>query len=87
MDLAVSQIHSDFPVLPYTSHSPCPALVLLNYKIISSSEAKLMNKPEFRGLRDAKKAPLGLQAQFYNIHISPLYFFTNAWSITIDKSV
>lgn len=75
MDLALSQLHSDFPALPYTSHSPCPALVLPNYKIISSNEAKLTSKPAFCGLRDAKKTPLGLEAQLYNIH-SPHYTFS-----------
>lgn len=78
MDLALSQLHSDFPASPYTCHSPCPALVLPNYKIISSNEAKLTSKPEFCGLKDAKKTPLGLEAQLYNIHHPPKYFFSNA---------
>lgn len=68
----LSHLHRDFPILPYTSHSPCLALVLPYYKIISSSKAR---KPAFCSLRDAKEAPLRLQTQVRNRH-SPHYTFS-----------
>lgn len=77
MDLALSQVRSDFPVLPCTSHSPGPALVLPNYKLISPSEAKLTKKLHFMVLKMPKRhqgdfRPSSLRLRFPMMLFSPV---------------